>query len=285
MKSVHIGVFALAIGVPGVVLAQAPVAVPIVGSPAAQQPRPQAPAPSPQGPMQVPALPPVMSPAAPSAPMPDAAGRTQRKLELTLKDGTVALDAQNVTLRDILTEWQKRSGCQFVNADKLPAAPVTMQFPAGTPELKAIDSLLHGLGTATTGYGYMVAPRSATDPTCGAVYILATSRPSAVTSYSPTGSSPIAAPLVTPGSPDDEIPPVTGIIPNMPPQPRPMPGQMPNPGIPPNPMGQPNQNPAGSAPPAPQGPNFGPVAPMAPGAGRIGGPPATPPTGGRGGGQ
>ena len=279
MKVVQIGVLVAAIGLSGpALLAQAPVAVPIVGSPAAQQPQ-SPPAQAPQIPAQPPSMPPQMS--VPMGVSQESPARSQRKLELALKDGTVALDAQNVTLRDILTEWQKRSGCQFVNADKLPTASMTIQFPAGTPELKAIDSLLRGLGTPTTGYGYMVAPRSATDPTCGAVYILASSRPTASVAYAPVGGSPIAAPLVTGGSPDDEIPPVTPLPPNKPPQPRPMPGGMPpNPGMPQQGQ-QPGQNPAAT----PQGPNFGPVAPSAPGAGRVGGPPATPPnpTGGRGG--
>lgn len=282
LRPLVLAVLATALGAGGAVSAQTPVAVPIVGSPAAQQPA------APAAPPSVPTRPPAMPPAMPAVSPAEAAARSARKLELTVADGSVALDAQNVTLREILTEWQRRSGCQFVNADKLPATPMTIQFPAGTPELKVIDSLLHGLGTTTTGYGYMVAPRSATDPTCGAVYILPTSRPTASTPYVAATPSPIAAPLVTPGSPDDEIPPVTPFppgIPPQPPQPRPIPGlvpgQSPNPGIPP---GQPGQNPSAPAPGGASPTGFGPVAPTAPGAGRIGGPPATPPGGtGRGG--
>lgn len=273
------GVIVIAIGIAQASFAQGPVAVPIVGSPAAQQPAPPAsPVPSVPPPTQIPTQPPFVPPAPIAAAPADTTSRAQqRKLELAFKDGTVVLDAQNVTLREILAEWQRKGGCQFVNADKLPGTQITMQFPAGTSELEAIDSLLHGLATATTGYGYIVGPRSPVRPgqsAFGAVYILPTSRPTASAGYapSPTGS-PIAAPLITPGSPDDEIPPVTPFPPTIPPVPRP--GQIPT---------QPGQpNPAGSTP-APSTPVFGPVAPSAPGAGRIGGPPATPPSGtGRGG--
>ena len=143
----------------------------------------------------------------------------------------------------------------------------------GTPELKVIDSLMHSLATAATGYGYIAK----CEPGGGAVYILASSRPTAgpATYGSPMGA-PIAAPLVTNGSPDDEIPPVTPFPPAVPPG-QPRPGQTVVPGQPAQP---------GSAPGA-STPNFGPVAPSAPGAGRFGGPPATPPptppNGGRGG--
>lgn len=260
----------------------APVAVPIVGSPAAQ--------PRPAQPPQIPTEPPPMPVPGPAAD-PSPAARAQRKLELSLADGTIALEAQNVTLREILAEWQRRSGCEFVNAEKLPAGPVTLQFPAGTPELAAIDSLLHGLATSTTGYGYIVAPRSAQgpgNPGCGAVYIVPTSRPTASTMYAPPVSSPVAAPLVTPGSPDDEIPPVVPFPPGVPPA-QPRPGVVPgSPNVPgqfiPNPQ-QPNQTPAvpGSTVPAVPTPSFGPIAPSAPGAGRVGAPPATPPNSGRGG--
>jgi hypothetical protein len=236
---------------------QRPIAVPIVGSPAAQ------PQPPPPPPAQV--LPPMPNqPAAPpTSPVPNPAAqppvsRGERKLELSFKDGTVTLDAQNVTIRDILMEWQRREGCQFVNADKLPTTPLTIQFSAGTPELDAIDSLLRGLATPTTGYGYIVAPGSGQNAAvCGAVYILASSRPTSVSSFSPPSS--VAAPIMT-GSPDTEIPPV---VPFMPPaQPPAYPGV-----VSAGQAGQQNPNaPAPrNAPPA-QSPGFAPIAPTAPGA-------------------
>jgi hypothetical protein len=272
-----------------------PVAVPIVGSPAAQQP-----ATAPAQPPQIPPAASTPAPARPAVPTLSRAGAgTQRKLVLSLENGTMGLEAQNVTVREVLAEWQRRSGCQFVNADKLPPTPVTLQFPEGTPQLQALDSLLRGLGAGNNGYGYIVGPRRANatgDAACGAVYILASSRPSASATYVPP-ASPLAAPLISPGSPDDEIPPVVPyppgavpgqprpvgspvLIPNQPPQVPQIPPQLPpqlTPGVP-------SGNPAQQTPPPPQSTGFGPVAPSAPGAGGSGAPPQQQ-QGGRGGNQ
>ena len=233
--------------------AQVPQAVPIVGSPAAQ----------PGAVFTPPSTPPSIPAATPQV----GAARGPRKLDLSFKDGTVGLDAQNVTLREILTEWQRRGGCQFVNADKITGGPVTRQFPPGTPELQAIDSLLRDLASPNSGYGYMIGPPSTqkaqNQSFCGAVYILPMSRPTASTTFMPGAGSPMAAPLVTPGSPDDEIPPVQAFPPPMPPRPNlPIPGQVPgqDPGTP-------------NTPPPPQRPGFGPTAPAAVAPGRQ----ATPP--------
>jgi len=256
-----------------------PFAVPVLGSPASKQPAPPptpptVPNPTANTPTQ-PAPPPQVKPAARPAALP---ANGARKLALSFKNGTVALDAENVTLRDVLAEWQRRSGCQFVNADKLPASMVTLQFPEGTPQLTVIDSLLRGLGTGTTGYGYIVGPRNtaSTDAGCSAVYILPTSRPTASASYMPPPGSPVAAPLVTPGSPDDEIPPVTPSFPPgaQPGQARPElqnRGPVMLPTGPPPPIGY-----TGPPPQPPQSPGFGAVPPAAPGAGGIGTPPPTP---------
>jgi hypothetical protein len=181
------------------------------------------------------------------------ASRGERKLDLSFSNGTVALNAQNVSVREVVAEWQRRGGCQFVHADQLPAAPVALQLPAGTPELDALDSLFRALATPTTGYGYIVAPstdHAANKSSCGAVYILAMSRPSAAASY---GNTPVQAPIVAPiRNPDDELPPVTPFSPIQ----RPQPGQ---PGATTPPPAATPQN----SPPAT--PLFGPVAPNAPG--------------------
>jgi hypothetical protein len=247
--------------------AQRPVAVPIVGSPAAGQPAPPAQVPA-QAPFVVPGAtsqPPTSSPA--SSPAATPVSRGQRKLDLSFKDGTLALDAQNVTVRDIFTEWQRRNGCQFVNAEKLPPSPVTIQFPAGTPELDVIDSLLRGLATPTSGYGYIVAPGTGENASlCGAVYIVASSRPTSSSAYMPPVAGPVAAPIVM-GSPDSEIPPVVPFMPPGQPQPYPYPGVIPG--------ATPQQPGRGSNTP-PASPGFGPIAPTAPGAGRFGAPPPAP---------
>src|SRR5438132_514912 len=91
--------------------------------------------------------------------------------------------------------------------------PVAVPIVGSPAAQQAIESLLRGLGTPTTGYGYIVGPPAAQSTSvCGAVMILPTSRPTASASYVP-GSSPVAAPLMSGGSPDDEIPPVTPFTP------------------------------------------------------------------------
>jgi len=252
----------LVLSTPALAQSPTPVAVPLVGSPAAQtsvsipasapsQPptvAPQAPAAPPHVPSQPPSVPSSAMTSTPLAP------RGERKLELSFSNGTVALDAQNVSVREVVAEWQRRGGCQFVHADQLPAAPVALQLPAGTPELDALDSLFRALATPTTGYGYIVAAstdHAADKSSCGAVYILATSRPSAAASY---GIAPVQAPIVAPiRNPDDELPPVTAFPPIQRPQ---MPGQPP--GTTPPPAAAPQNS-------SPNAPLFGPVAPNAPG--------------------
>ncbi len=275
----------------GPVLAQSsPVAVPIVGSPAAEQgnvPMPPAlpqlpPSESPPPSVSVPPAP-VTPPNAMPGPLPK---RGVRRLELSLTNGTVKLEAENVSLREIFAEWQRQGGCQFVNADKLPATPVALQFPAGTPELVVIDSLLRNLGTATTGYGYIVAPRAARTSggsSCGAVYILPSSRPTMMAGF----GAPI--PSAVPGAmagPEDEIPPVMPFPAGVPPARPVLPGQfVPNQQAQPpprypvlptrspaDPASPPSPSTAPTTPP-PAGPGFGPVAPSAPGAGRLNEPP------------
>jgi hypothetical protein len=188
---------------------------------------------------------------------PALAAASARKLQLSFDKGHVNLVAQNVTLREILSEWQRQNGCQFVNADKLTGGPVSFEF-GQEAEIHVIEALLRGVA------GYIVAPRADTAQTgsiCGSVFILPTSRPTTTSSsYTPTVSSPLSAPLMQPGSPDDEIPPV--MPPMGPQQIRPGPGQQ----MPPiNP--QPSQ-------PAPGG--FGPVPVGTTAPGRIGGPSGMP---------
>jgi hypothetical protein len=217
----------------------------------------------------------VATPPTTSVPAQSAAPR-ERKLDLSFNHGLVTLSAQNVTVREILTEWQRKNGCQFVNAEKLSGAPVTLEFP-GKPELEVIDSLLRGVA------GYMVGPRAdmaETGSTCGVVYILPTSvATSTSVGYTPNMGSPMPAPLIQPNS-DDEIPPVAVSL--NPPQPVPARTAPPNQGQP-NMNGQPQPAAPGQAVPSGFGPV--PVSPVAPG-GRIGGTPAPTPTpnGGRGGG-
>jgi hypothetical protein len=74
-------------------------------------------------------------------------------LTLTIRDGRVSLDAQDVTIRQILTEWARVGKTQIVNLERVNSAPVTLKFD-GLPENEALDVILRTLP------GYMAAPRA-----------------------------------------------------------------------------------------------------------------------------
>src|SRR5688572_11123051 len=77
-----------------------------------------------------------------------AAGR-----ELSMQDGLVSLDAQNVTVRQILTEWARIGKTQIINVERITGGPVTLKFDA-IPERQALDIVLRSIP------GYMAQPRA-----------------------------------------------------------------------------------------------------------------------------
>lgn len=74
------------------------------------------------------------------------------ELTLDIRDGRVTLDAKDVTIRQILTEWARVGGTLIVNLDRLPAGPVSLRLDE-TPERDALDIILRSAA------GYMAAPR------------------------------------------------------------------------------------------------------------------------------
>jgi hypothetical protein len=81
-----------------------------------------------------------------------AAPARAAELQLTIEDGKVTLDARDVTLRQILTEWARVGKTRMVNIERLAGGPLTMKFDA-IPEKQALDILLRAIP------GYMAAPR------------------------------------------------------------------------------------------------------------------------------
>jgi hypothetical protein len=129
---------------------------------------------------------------------------TARRLDIAFdQQGRVTLVAANVTVREVLAEWARVGGSRIVNADKLPGAPIPMLQFENRPEMEVIDSLLRSAA------GYILSPR--TVRTSGPslyemVMVLPTSSPVA------SGALPaVPGPFRTPGSPADEIPPVTPV--------------------------------------------------------------------------
>jgi hypothetical protein len=74
-------------------------------------------------------------------------------LELSMQDGLVSLDAQDVTVRQILTEWARIGQTRIVNVERLAGAPITLKF-ADVPEKQALDIVLRSVP------GYMALPRA-----------------------------------------------------------------------------------------------------------------------------
>ena len=74
-------------------------------------------------------------------------------LKLTIHNGRVSLDAQDVTLRQILTEWARVGNTRIVNLERVTSGPMTLKFD-DLPESQALDIILRSIP------GYMAAPRA-----------------------------------------------------------------------------------------------------------------------------
>ena len=73
-------------------------------------------------------------------------------VQISIQDGRVSLDAQDVTVRQILAEWARVGRTRIVNAERLTGGPITLKFDA-VPEKQALDIILRNVP------GYMAAPR------------------------------------------------------------------------------------------------------------------------------
>jgi len=144
-----------------------------------------------------------------------------RKLDISFDNGMVTLVAENVTLREIMTEWARKGGSQIVNLEKLTGTPVFLTEFTREPEAAVLRALLR----EAPGYGVSMrdAPGSGTS-TVGTVLILATRTvPVSTSTVAPPANQPQfqqpqpqAAPRLIQGSPDDEIPPVQPVSGNPP---------------------------------------------------------------------
>jgi hypothetical protein len=75
-------------------------------------------------------------------------------LTLSVRDGLVSLDAQDVTVRQILMEWARVGKTHIVNVERITGGPITLKLDA-VPEKQALDIILRTIP------GYMAMPRSA----------------------------------------------------------------------------------------------------------------------------
>jgi hypothetical protein len=107
-------------------------------------------------------------------------------LKLTFHEGRVSLDAQDVTLREILTEWARVGRTRIVNLERINSVPMTLKFDA-VAEDEALDIILRTLP------GYMAAPRAvamADASTYDRLLIMATT--TAVAALAPRGQGATA---------------------------------------------------------------------------------------------
>jgi hypothetical protein len=75
-----------------------------------------------------------------------------QSISVQFNDGLVTVNAENAQVRQILAEWARLGGTTFVNGDRVPGGPVTLQLE-NVSEREALDVLLRSAS------GYMVAAR------------------------------------------------------------------------------------------------------------------------------
>src|SRR5687767_10309045 len=75
-------------------------------------------------------------------------------LQLSIGDGKVSIDAQDVTIRQILTEWARIGKTRIVNVERLGGGPITIKLDA-VPERQALETILRNVP------GYIASPREA----------------------------------------------------------------------------------------------------------------------------
>jgi hypothetical protein len=78
-------------------------------------------------------------------------------LQLTIHDGRVSLVARDVTVRDILAEWERVGRTDIVNGDRVPGGRVTLEL-TDVSEQEALDLLLGSIG------GYVASERESAVP-------------------------------------------------------------------------------------------------------------------------
>jgi hypothetical protein len=130
-----------------------------------------------------------------------------RRVELTFNNGKVTLIAQGVTVREIMAEWARQCGCLVQGTDRLTGGSTLPMRFEDQPEAAVLESLLRSAG------GYLLGPKSPSSRGAsiyGSVSVFPVTHGIAAPTYA-SPSVPIAAPLVTGGTPDDEIPPVAPV--------------------------------------------------------------------------
>ena len=94
-----------------------------------------------------------------------------QNLTLEFRDGRVSIDAANVPVRTILSEWARLGGTRVVGAERINSSALTIHLE-NVPEAQALEIVLRNVA------GYMAAPRSVASSGASAydrILVLATS--------------------------------------------------------------------------------------------------------------
>ena len=125
-------------------------------------------------------------------------------LQLSIQDGKVTLDAQDVTVRQILTEWARIGKTRIVNIERLSGGPITLKLDA-IPEKEALDIVLRTIpGYIAATRAMLVANASMYDTilimaTTTPVAALRTPGPAVMGAQAPTGNfTQLRQPVIQP---------------------------------------------------------------------------------------
>jgi hypothetical protein len=221
------------------------------------------------------------------------------QVRLEIHDGKVTLNAKDATVRDILIEWSRVGHTEIINAERVPAAPVTLELN-GVPERDALETVLR------SSAGFVAAQRAVPESTASVfdrILVMPGSRPDVVATTTaaattspapPPGRRPFfqqrPAPPPAVDDQDEPLPTASMPLPGAPTPGAAQPGTM-TPGQPVNPSGgagtnlmqPPGQVPQPNAPPqapspytSPSGAPYGAGQAPAPGATQQQAPPPTP---------
>jgi hypothetical protein len=137
-----------------------------------------------------------------------AATSGAQTVSLQFDNGNVTVNAQNASIRTILTEWARLGGTRIVNHERLGGAPVNLEL-INVPEQRALDVLLRSAA------GYVVTARQGSTGASmigGLVILPTTSAPRTPAAITFGAATPSPGPTFD--DPRDDQPPAAAARPN-----------------------------------------------------------------------
>ena len=109
-----------------------------------------------------------------------------QNLTLEFRDGRVSIDAANVPVRTILSEWARLGGTRVVGAERINSSALTIHLE-NVPEAQALEIVLRNVA------GYMAAPRSVASSGAGPPAVSISSSETGSLSTGPCASASFSA--------------------------------------------------------------------------------------------